>query len=353
MKRPPRRRLFGFRRIVIGKKAAAGRNFLAETNNCGTIREASHRSHATHPEIDGPFTCITTGIKGVAPRREYGGARRTPRRSPPWILSSHRQQPSTGSTALARGAGGALSRELAFPSLSQGDQALAVLLINRGLLSAESARAAQVYCDEHKRDLRQSILELNLISPDVLNQLAFERLSALATTTATSSCTGDRPGGRGGASFAGPHPASPRRAQGASRKGSDGHALRAGQSDSGARLRLRVDRHPFRSAGKRPAGAFPDRRPASRHPVHRARDGDAGGQPDQDHLELEHRRAQAIAGRPDHHPASQPSARSSRGDLSHDLRREDRHPDSRGADRRHAALPTWACPRSKPRSSTS
>jgi type IV pilus assembly protein PilB len=99
-------------------------------------------------------------------------------------------QPSTGSTALARGAGGASSRELAFPSLSQGDQALAVLLINRGLLSAESARVAQVYCDEHNRDLRQSILELNLISPDVLNQLAFERLSALATDNGDLSAPG-------------------------------------------------------------------------------------------------------------------------------------------------------------------
>jgi type IV pilus assembly protein PilB len=100
------------------------------------------------------------------------------------------QQPSTGSTALARGAGETLARDIAFPSLSQGDQALAVLLVNRGLLSAESARAAQVYCDEHKRDLRQSILELNLISPDVLNQLAFERLSALATDNGDAAATG-------------------------------------------------------------------------------------------------------------------------------------------------------------------
>jgi type II secretory ATPase GspE/PulE/Tfp pilus assembly ATPase PilB-like protein len=99
-------------------------------------------------------------------------------------------QPSTGSTALARGAGGATSRDLVFPSLSQGDQALAVLLINRGLLSAESARTAQVFCDEHKRDLRQSILELNLISPDVLNQLAFERLSSLASDNGESGVPG-------------------------------------------------------------------------------------------------------------------------------------------------------------------
>ncbi len=68
-----------------------------------------------------------------------------------------------------------------FPTLSEGDQVLIELLIKRGLLSVDQARSAQVHCDEHKRDLRQAILELNLISPDLLNQLAFERLSALAT----------------------------------------------------------------------------------------------------------------------------------------------------------------------------
>jgi type IV pilus assembly protein PilB len=54
------------------------------------------------------------------------------------------------------------------------------VLLKRGLLSTEQVRTAQVYSQENKRDLRQSILELNLISPDVLNQLAFERLSALS-----------------------------------------------------------------------------------------------------------------------------------------------------------------------------
>src|SRR5262249_41663890 len=48
-----------------------------------------------------------------------------------------------------------------------------------GLLSTEQVRTAQVYSQERSRDLRQAILELNLISPDVLNQLAFERLTAL------------------------------------------------------------------------------------------------------------------------------------------------------------------------------
>ena len=54
------------------------------------------------------------------------------------------------------------------------------MLLKKGLLSTEQVRLAQVYGQEHNRDLRQSILELNLISPDLLNQLAFERLSALA-----------------------------------------------------------------------------------------------------------------------------------------------------------------------------
>jgi type IV pilus assembly protein PilB len=55
------------------------------------------------------------------------------------------------------------------------------VLLKKGLLSVEQVRAAQVYGEERKRDLRQSILELNLISPELVNQLAFERLSELAT----------------------------------------------------------------------------------------------------------------------------------------------------------------------------
>jgi type IV pilus assembly protein PilB len=52
-------------------------------------------------------------------------------------------------------------------------------LIRRGLLTGEQVRKAQQYGLEHGRDLRQSILELNLISPELLNQLAFERLTTL------------------------------------------------------------------------------------------------------------------------------------------------------------------------------
>jgi type IV pilus assembly protein PilB len=66
------------------------------------------------------------------------------------------------------------------PAFSPAEEALIAVLMKRGLLSTEQVRTAQVYSQEHNRDLRQAILELNLITADVLNQLAFERLSALA-----------------------------------------------------------------------------------------------------------------------------------------------------------------------------
>ncbi len=86
-----------------------------------------------------------------------------------------------GAITPMREIGTSASGKSLFPSLTAGDQVLIELLIKRGLLSNDGARSAQLYCDEHNRDLRQAILELNLISPDLLNQLAFERLSALAT----------------------------------------------------------------------------------------------------------------------------------------------------------------------------
>ena len=52
------------------------------------------------------------------------------------------------------------------------EEALLTVLLKKGLLSTEQVRLAQVYSQEHNRDLRQSILELNLISAEVLNQLA-------------------------------------------------------------------------------------------------------------------------------------------------------------------------------------
>ena len=72
------------------------------------------------------------------------------------------------------------AHEAILPSLSPAEDALITVLLKRGLLSTDQARTAQLYGQEHNRDLRQAILELNLISPEVLNQLAFERLTALA-----------------------------------------------------------------------------------------------------------------------------------------------------------------------------
>jgi type IV pilus assembly protein PilB len=65
-------------------------------------------------------------------------------------------------------------------ALGPADEVLVQALIKRGLVTSDQIRSAQQYGAEHGRDLRQSILELSLISPELLNQLAFERLAALA-----------------------------------------------------------------------------------------------------------------------------------------------------------------------------
>jgi type II secretory ATPase GspE/PulE/Tfp pilus assembly ATPase PilB-like protein len=77
-------------------------------------------------------------------------------------------------------AGAVAAGEALFQGFSPAEEALIAVLLKKGLLSTEQVRTAQVYGQEHNRDLRQSILELNLISPDLLNQLAFERLSTLS-----------------------------------------------------------------------------------------------------------------------------------------------------------------------------
>ena len=64
--------------------------------------------------------------------------------------------------------------------VSTADQTLATVLIQSGLISMDQLHAAQLYSVENHRDLRQAILELNLISAERLNALAFERLTALA-----------------------------------------------------------------------------------------------------------------------------------------------------------------------------
>jgi type IV pilus assembly protein PilB len=85
--------------------------------------------------------------------------------------------PPGGHTPVDRPVGGG---EALFQGFSPAEEALITVLLKKGLLSTEQVRAAQVYGQEHNRDLRQAILELNLISPDLLNQLAFERLSTLS-----------------------------------------------------------------------------------------------------------------------------------------------------------------------------
>ncbi len=88
--------------------------------------------------------------------------------------------PDAGPSPAARPSPPAGAGEALLPAFSPAEEALITVLLKKGLLTTEQVRAAQLYGQEHNRDLRQSILELNLISPEVLNQLAFERLTALA-----------------------------------------------------------------------------------------------------------------------------------------------------------------------------
>jgi type II secretory ATPase GspE/PulE/Tfp pilus assembly ATPase PilB-like protein len=52
--------------------------------------------------------------------------------------------------------------------------------MKNGMINSEQLQAALLYAEENHRDLRQAILELNLIAPDTLNALAFEHLAAMA-----------------------------------------------------------------------------------------------------------------------------------------------------------------------------
>jgi len=65
-------------------------------------------------------------------------------------------------------------------TLTPDEEVLVQALIKRGLVTFDQVHSAQQYGLERQRDLRQSILELNLISPELLNELAFERLTAMA-----------------------------------------------------------------------------------------------------------------------------------------------------------------------------
>jgi type II secretory ATPase GspE/PulE/Tfp pilus assembly ATPase PilB-like protein len=108
------------------------------------------------------------------------------------VDSSHSSSvpPTGGSLSVERGVGVAASGEPLLPGLSAPEQNLVTVLVKKGLLSSDQVRVAHVYGQEHNRDLRQSILELNLISPELLNQLAFERLSALASDNGDDEAAG-------------------------------------------------------------------------------------------------------------------------------------------------------------------
>jgi type II secretory ATPase GspE/PulE/Tfp pilus assembly ATPase PilB-like protein len=60
------------------------------------------------------------------------------------------------------------------------EDSLGAVLIQNRLLSPDQLLSAENYAREHQCDLRQAILELNLISAERLNTLAFQHLAALA-----------------------------------------------------------------------------------------------------------------------------------------------------------------------------
>jgi len=67
-------------------------------------------------------------------------------------------------------------RSRAFPPA---DESLVAALMKSGIITTELLQAAQRYGAENHRDLRQSILELNLISTETLNTLAFQHLAEM------------------------------------------------------------------------------------------------------------------------------------------------------------------------------
>jgi type II secretory ATPase GspE/PulE/Tfp pilus assembly ATPase PilB-like protein len=66
------------------------------------------------------------------------------------------------------------------PALTSFDDALAKVLVKYGLLSDAQVREAILYSREHRRDLKQAVMELNLISAERLNTVAFEHLTTVA-----------------------------------------------------------------------------------------------------------------------------------------------------------------------------
>src|SRR4051812_15602477 len=59
--------------------------------------------------------------------------------------------------------------EYALPALNTSDEGLVTALIKHGLITADQLQAALRYAQENHRDIRQAILELNLISAEKLN----------------------------------------------------------------------------------------------------------------------------------------------------------------------------------------
>ena len=132
------------------------------------------------------------------------------------------------------------------PPLSAADELLVQALTRRGLLTGEQVRQAQRHSMEHDGDLRRSILELNLISPEVLNQLAFERLSTLMLEAPIDKLPATRP------AEIPDLPLSPDRTQHHRDVRKElqecvAHVplARPGQPDPGARVRLPGHGHPF------------------------------------------------------------------------------------------------------------
>lgn len=83
-------------------------------------------------------------------------------------------------------------------AVSAEDAALAAVLIKNGVLTADQVEEARRFAEEHRREFKLAVLEMNLISPERLNQLAFERLRALAEAPeAAPDATDDKPKGQG------------------------------------------------------------------------------------------------------------------------------------------------------------
>ena len=70
--------------------------------------------------------------------------------------------------------------ESPMPATPGADDPLIAALTHNGMLNGEQIQKAQRYGAENHRDLRQAILELNLISPDTLNALAFQQLATMS-----------------------------------------------------------------------------------------------------------------------------------------------------------------------------